>query len=143
REELIERDRFILRPEPAGRAEIGNATLGGNSGSRKRGDDARSLHEFLQLVDSGLQIRRDHVCFIRFGSTRCQEVTLWDICTPCCACATSIKRSTSTATSSGSKRRAAGSTRRTATRSFSWPRQRTKSWWKRASAPAVTPHWLN
>src|SRR5262249_36682373 len=76
REELIERDRFILRPEPAGRAEIGNATLGGNSGSRKQGHEPRSLHEFLQLVDSGLQIRRDHVCFIRFGSTRCQEVTL-------------------------------------------------------------------
>src|SRR5262244_3042109 len=92
REELVERDRLILGPEPAGRAEIGNATLGGNSRSSERGDDARALHQLLQFVDSGLQVRRDHVCFVR---------------------------------------------------SFSWPRRRTKRWWRRASAPAATPRWSN
>src|SRR5262249_17156904 len=45
REELIEGDRLILRPEPAGGAEIGNAALGGNAGSGERGDEARGLHK--------------------------------------------------------------------------------------------------
>src|SRR5262245_8297454 len=61
REELIERDRFILRPEPARRAEIGNATLGGKSGSRERGNDARALHQLLQFVDGCLEVRRNPV----------------------------------------------------------------------------------
>src|SRR3989442_7021550 len=43
REELVERDRPILRPEPAAGTEIGNAALGGNAGSGERGDDARAL----------------------------------------------------------------------------------------------------
>src|ERR1700758_3513134 len=68
REELVERDRPILRPEPTGGAEIGNAALGGNAGSGERGDDACALHQLLQFVDSSLQVRRDHVCFIRSGS---------------------------------------------------------------------------
>src|SRR5262245_63463886 len=63
REELVERDRLILGPEPAGRAEIGNATLGGNSRSSERGDDARALDRKLQFVDGGLQGARGHACF--------------------------------------------------------------------------------
>src|SRR5438067_4700765 len=42
REELVERDRPVLRPEPAGRAEIGDAALGGNPGTGERGYDARA-----------------------------------------------------------------------------------------------------
>src|ERR1700739_2322570 len=59
REELVERDRPILRPEAAWGAEIRNAALGGNAGSGERSDDARALHQLLKFVDSGLQVRRD------------------------------------------------------------------------------------
>src|ERR671934_2921151 len=65
REELVERDRPVLRPEPAGRAEIGDTALGGNAGAGERSYDARALYQVLQFVDGGLQIRRDHVCCIR------------------------------------------------------------------------------
>jgi hypothetical protein len=61
REELVERDRPVLCPEPAGRAKVRDATLRGDSGSGERGDHARAVHEFLQFVDGGLQVRRDHV----------------------------------------------------------------------------------
>src|SRR5215471_16231084 len=101
REELVERDRLILRPEPAGGAAIGNAALGGNAGSGERRDDARARPQLLQFVDTGLQLRRDHVWFSRSVSMRCQEVTSWAICTRCRACATSIRRSTFSATRSG------------------------------------------
>src|SRR6476619_6761103 len=47
REEIIERDRPVLRPEPAGRAEIRDAALGGNSGAGERGNQARALHQVL------------------------------------------------------------------------------------------------
>src|SRR5262249_62327179 len=70
-EELFEWDRSVFCPEPAGRTEIRDAALGGNSGSGKGGDNPRALDELLQFVDCGLQIRRDHVCFTR---RRCNEV---------------------------------------------------------------------
>ena len=62
REELVERDRPVLRPEPAGRAEIGDAALGGNPGTGERGYDARGFDQALQLVNGSLHIGRDHVC---------------------------------------------------------------------------------
>src|SRR5437016_8484657 len=46
-EEFVERDRAVFRPEPAGRSEVGNATLRGNSGAGERRDHARRLDEFL------------------------------------------------------------------------------------------------
>ena len=63
REELFEGDRPVFCPEPAGRAEIRDAALGGNSGSGEGCDNPRGLYELLQLVDCGLQIRCDHVWF--------------------------------------------------------------------------------
>src|SRR6266540_505490 len=61
REELVERDRPVLGPEPAGRAKVRDAALRGNSGSGERADHACAVHVLLQFVDSGLQVRRDHV----------------------------------------------------------------------------------
>ena len=66
-------NRPVLGPQPAGRAEIRNAALGRNAGAGERGDDARAFDQLLQLVDGGLQIGRDHVCFlVRFLARRCQ-----------------------------------------------------------------------
>src|SRR5437899_1220470 len=56
REELVEWDRPVLCPEPAGRAKVRDAALRGDSGSGERGDHARAVHELLQFVDSGLQV---------------------------------------------------------------------------------------
>src|SRR5262245_66625928 len=73
-DELVERDRLVLGPEPAGRAEVRDAALRGNAGTREGSDQARPLHQILQLVDGGLEVGRDHVCFIRYAM-RCEEVT--------------------------------------------------------------------
>src|SRR5271166_3538239 len=62
RDELVERDRLVLGPQPARGAKIGDATLGRNSGAGERCDDTRRLDQLLEMVDSGLQIGRDHVC---------------------------------------------------------------------------------
>src|SRR5712671_7815589 len=55
REEVVELDRPVVRPEPAGRAEIGNAAFGGNPGAGERSDHVRALHQVLQFVDGALQ----------------------------------------------------------------------------------------
>src|SRR5215831_9985313 len=57
-EEILKLDRPVLRPEPAGRAEIRDAALGGKAGAGEWGNDARALHQVLQFVDGGLQIGR-------------------------------------------------------------------------------------
>src|SRR5262249_36783871 len=64
REELVERNRLVLGPESARRAEVRNATLRGNSGTGERCDRPRRRDQLLQFVDGGLQIRRDHVCLL-------------------------------------------------------------------------------
>src|SRR5262249_53189388 len=101
RDKFVERDRLVLRPESARRTEVGNATLGGNSGSRERRDAARLRDQGLQAFHGTLQIGCDHVWSPHafFPARRCKEVTPCDICTPCSACATLTRRSTSTATS--------------------------------------------
>jgi hypothetical protein len=60
-EEFIERDRPVFRPQPPGRAEVRNATLGRNSGAGERNDHARPLHQLLEPVDGRLDVGRDHV----------------------------------------------------------------------------------
>ena len=52
-EEILELDRPGLGPQPARRAEVRNAALGRNSGAGERRDRARSVDQFLQLVDGG------------------------------------------------------------------------------------------
>src|SRR5262245_52066519 len=101
RDEFVERDWLVFRPESARRTEVRNATLSGNSGARKRRDAARLGDEGLQALYGTLQIERDHVCSRRRLSParRCKEVTPCDICTPCSACATLTRRSTFIATS--------------------------------------------
>src|SRR4030081_2087831 len=66
-EELIERDRPVLGPEPARRPEVGYAALRRNAGASEGSDDAGAIHQFLQMIDGGLQIRRDHICFLSSG----------------------------------------------------------------------------
>src|SRR5262249_44897199 len=56
--ELVERDRLVLGPKPAGRAEVRDAALRGNAGTREGSDQARPLHQILQLVDGGLEVGR-------------------------------------------------------------------------------------
>jgi len=75
--ELVERDRPVLGPESARRTEVGDAALGRNASAGEGNDDAGAIHQLLQVIDGGLQIRRDHVCFLSsvFFTKRCEEVT--------------------------------------------------------------------
>src|ERR1700738_3614581 len=116
RKKVLERNRLVLGPEPTRRAKIGNAALGGNAGTGERRDHPCRFDQPNELVNGTLQVLRDHVCslLLHFLAKRCKEVSPGDICIPCCACATLIPRSTSSATSSGSRRSAGAWTRRTA-----------------------------
>src|SRR3981081_4757564 len=53
-EELIERDRPVLGPQPARRAEVGDAALGRNAGAGEGNDDAGGTHHPPPAVGGGL-----------------------------------------------------------------------------------------
>src|SRR5258708_24773740 len=54
REELIEWDRLVLRPQPARGAKVGDATLGGNSSAGERRDHAPGFDQLVPLDPCGL-----------------------------------------------------------------------------------------
>src|SRR5262249_21876582 len=148
-EEVAEVDRPHLGPDPIRRTKVGNAALGRNPGAGERNDRARPLEQLGQAVDRGLKIGRNHVYYalilmIRAGFGPCSARHMrspCDISIPCCASATSTRRSTSTATSSASRKCGAASTTRTAIRWCSWRARRTPISSRRASATAATLRW--
>src|SRR5215216_458885 len=134
-QECVERDRLVLRPQPAGGAKIGDAALGGNPGPGEGDDGLRGIEELPQRLDGGLQIGCNHVWFrgfkptLRSGELRRHSRSIpCDICTPCCACAISINHWIFSATSWGSRRSAATTTRRPASPTSFWPGRTTSRW---------------
>src|SRR5579864_4873527 len=62
RQELVERDRLVLGPQAPGRAEIGDAALGGNAGPGEWDNDPSLVDQVLQPGLGGIEIGCDHVC---------------------------------------------------------------------------------
>ena len=60
RQEFIERNRCVLGPDPARRAEIGNAAFGRDAGARERNDNLGRLHHLAQARRRSVKVAHDH-----------------------------------------------------------------------------------
>src|SRR5262249_42339906 len=87
RHEGVERDRLHLRPDPAGRTKIRNATLGGDPCPGEWDDRLGLLDQIAEPRDCRWKIGCNHSYIV---SVACQSVRFspCDTCTPCSASAT-------------------------------------------------------
>ncbi len=60
RQEFVERDRLVLGPKPARRAEIGDAAFGRDAGAGEWHNDPSLVDQVLQLGHGGVEIGCDH-----------------------------------------------------------------------------------
>ena len=72
--EFVERDRLVLGPQAAGRAEIRNAAFGGDAGAGERHDGARVLDQVAQARQSRSQDRRRSLLYNRLKPGRPPDV---------------------------------------------------------------------